>query len=417
MSSPDEPVGAAQQGVEAALPTTLSDGEADLVAQPRGDTQAKDPRLWPPPTTVTATQTVADHLKLVEARDYDFAAFHELRHKLRDASMPICSYLRGLSERDIAAERDYFYRPGPFVHGNLSSKYGAISGCWNYVRMNDRRPDRELALVRELFPAERYECVSVGVMQPYLISDVLPCRSLSVVDFDWRVHDLHAQLIELAQRGEVKEAKDLLPALGQLTTSWLALRETTQAEQIVTMDDLCSNTMKQACERALLRFVGTSVGPADAAASANGRTGQGSGERTLEEIHLLLSSLHDAPYRAGPEEARFLFYFSNALEPMYTRASESQALRKNLQSLLVDGRRAVIIHHAGGREEFGIYEAWNEGASLSLRTLCKDPYPETRKGHTQTHYSIELDKGAGTGPSCKALMRELSAKPSSKLAP
>ncbi len=341
--------------------------------------------------------SVAEYLRPIQAREYSVDELDALFATLASMSAPLCEHLRRDAKRDEEALAAYLRDPAPFLSWGARSKYGAISGCWNFLEMNDQRPDRDFELVQVLFPATEYECASVGAMQPYLMADAMPCRHMTMVDIDWRIHEFHHQVDELASSGRFDTREELPQAVRELRSAWIAERKAATG-QALSLRELCPDSMFDTCAQAFAAW-GQRVRGSDAASGAPADATQVVPRPGATQ---LLSSLHDADFDFGPANSRSVLYFSNALEPSYTTGEQTRALLEQLTRKLVDGRRAVIIHHAGGKEAFGLYELWTDEASgkLQIQTLCRDPYPIVSRTVREGVYWIALDRRNAGAPHC-----------------
>ncbi len=108
-------------------------------------------------------------------------------------------------------------------------------GCWNLFRMNDRSPQRDMQLVKTLWPEENYDCYAVGMVQPYMMHDILQCSTLTTLDFDWRIQDAHRQLLQAYRDGKVIDQGALEAVLGQVTIGWIAHSETPRPSHPATL--------------------------------------------------------------------------------------------------------------------------------------------------------------------------------------
>lgn len=361
--------------------------EAEQVAEPAAAVPS-DP-IRPVVVTAAVGPTVARHIVPLERRPYPLDELEQTFVALRAASEPLCAHRRLDARRRLGAIQAYVDPPALFLAGPRGSKYGAMAGCWNFVAMNDRRPDRDFRAITALVGADHYDCAAVGLMQPYLMMSALGCRSLTVVDLDWRIHDLHVQLLRLAQQGALRDATEVFEAVERMTTAWVALAEPL-AEQRPSLAGLCPEPMTSRCAGALVDF-GRAV----------------AGLRGLEALDFQVASLHDATYPAGPPGSALVVYASNALEPGYTTAAQRSALLENLGAHLTDGRRVILVHHAGGSRRFGLYELVRREGALEVRTLCKDPYPVvSRRAPRGSTYNLAFDRPFERAPSCLALAGE-----------
>jgi hypothetical protein len=269
-----------------------------------------------------------------------------------------------------------------------------VLGCRNFYEMNDIRPDRAFALVRALespagAPPPRFDCYSVGLMQPWLMHRALGCRRLGMVDLDWRILEVHHRLAGLLAGGRLSSPGAVRTELGALDLRWLALRNL-DAEGHVTgpAPVLCRSGQDGFCQSAL----------AELQAGA-----------PPERVDLLLTGLEDLSL--GPNDAgvRRVVFLSNAIE--YMAEGRTLGMIQRLADGLPaePGASALVIHHAGGSAAFGIYRVERgTGRRFVLRHVCKDVYPSTRTGSTEPTYTTVLDEAsvasAAPPPTCGELL-------------
>lgn len=230
-----------------------------------------------------------------------------------------------------------------------------IAGCWNFFQMNDTRPDLDMRLVRSLYPSEKKDCFSVGLVQPYLMHSILDCQSLTMIDIDWRILDAHRQITGLLAGGEMRSEETTRRALQGLQLGWSARFDGRPMEAVspASLEALCFASDRSMCLEALLGV-----------------------QRTfshLRRIRLEISALHDGDYSRWGDGLAVIF-LSNAIEDLYTSRQQFDRMLQRVQESLQPGQKAVFVHHAAGRSQFGLYEMQRTEAGSEIRTICRDIY-------------------------------------------
>lgn len=229
-----------------------------------------------------------------------------------------------------------------------------IAGCWNFFRMNDVTPHKDFELVKNLYPNVKKDCFSVGFMQPYIMHNVLGCERVTVVDIDLRIHHGHWQLIKILRDKQLTDQNSLNLALKTLDIGWVAFEEQEFGRKMkVDINSLCKPGFTKYCAEHLLQFQ--------------------KNLDSLKSFRLVLSFLHDADY-TKLKDTIHVIYFSNALENIYTSKEEFFQILSNIDKSLQVGEKAILVYHAGGQENFGIYEYIKQEGSHSVKTICKDGY-------------------------------------------
>jgi hypothetical protein len=266
-----------------------------------------------------------------------------------------------------------------------------IAGCWNFIKLNDTRPDLDFHLVNFFYPEEEKECFSVGFLQPYWMHTVLNCKKLTMLDIDWKIHDAHNQLINFFNLKKMSTETSIIESISNLNLGWIARFDNKQMvkKESTTFDTLCYSKFKKNCMKFLLQFQEDYI--------------------NLTEIEFQISSLHTANYKFLPGTVPVLF-FSNAIENLYTSRTQFDQIITSVSEGLGDGRRAIFIHHAAGQSQFGIYELLVNGNGFQLKTVCKDAYISSPVGETHpydTHFDkISVSKGSITNCSGQVVLKK-----------
>ncbi len=258
-----------------------------------------------------------------------------------------------------------------------------IAGCWNFIKMNDTRPDLDFQLVNHFYPTEKKECFSVGFLQPYWMHTILGCEKLTFLDIDWKIHDAHYQLLSLFQQKKMRTESEILDSVQNMNLGWIARFDNKPMvkREKSSFETLCYSKFKKDCLGFLGRFQDNYL--------------------NLTEIDFQVSALHNASYKFLPNSLPVLF-FSNAIEGLYTTKTQFDQIIKNVTQGLGVGRKAIFIHHAAGQSQFGLYELSIREDGSQIKTICKDVYVSSPVGETHmyvTHFD-NATSSKGNIPSC-----------------
>ncbi|PIE18089.1 MAG: hypothetical protein CSA65_06575 [Proteobacteria bacterium] len=336
-------------------------------------------------------------------------------------------FARLQKDGDAYCERRWRLRkalPRPFIadkhrrkmiRGGRRSLPAMIAGCWNFFTMNDLRPDRGMKLVAKLFPKSQFDCMSVGLMQGYLMDQHLKCQRLSMLDIDWRILEAHRQLLGLFAKGALDGApppprkrphklgakpapvqgKQLVDQLRALKLSWVQYNPPGKVKLPIprrgvpgSLKLICSRRESRRCAAAIEAF-----------------------QRRYTPARLVtlqLAGLHQLRYVTPEHDRVAVIFLSNAMDPQYHSWRDSKELRRRMREQMKPGQRAVIVHHVGGGYTFGLYQLKRSAKRLHITTLCKDPFERANR-RQWIPYEIYLDKLSRNRnrkiPSCKKLLR------------
>jgi hypothetical protein len=266
-----------------------------------------------------------------------------------------------------------------------------IAGCWNFIKLNDTRPDLDFHLVNFFYPEEEKECFSVGFLQPYWMHTILKCKRLTMLDIDWKIHDAHYQFLNFFNQKKMSTEASITESISNLNLGWIARFDNKQMvkKESTTFDTVCYSKFKKNCMKFILKFQEDYI--------------------NLTEIEFQVSALHTASYKFLPGTVPVLF-FSNAIENLYTSKSQFDQIITGVSEGLGDGRRAIFIHHAAGQAQFGIYELLVNGNGSQLKTVCRDNYISSPVGETHpydTHFDkISVSKGFISNCSGQAILKK-----------
>lgn len=331
----------------------------------------------------------SDHLSYfqdVNKSQYNDSEIGTLFSLMKDKSDTICEMVWGQKNMNLSVMHTYL-KPDSLSKEPFQ-KWGhplpkLIAGCWNFIKMNDTRPDLDFQLVNHFYPAERKECFSVGFLQPYWMHTILSCEKLTFLDIDWKIHDAHYQLLSLFQQKKMKTESEILKNVQNLNLGWIARFDNKPMvkKEKSSFDTLCYSKYQKNCLGFLSQFQEAYL--------------------PLTEIDFQVSALHNASYKFLPNSLPVLF-FSNAIEGLYTSKSQFNQIIENVAQGLGEGRKAIFIHHAAGQAQFGLYELSVQKVGYQIKTICKDIYVSSPVGETHT-YVTHFDNATsskGNIPGC-----------------
>ncbi len=261
-----------------------------------------------------------------------------------------------------------------------------IAGCFNFFQMNDRNVDKNFQIIKQHVP-EDHDCYTVGFTQLYIMQSILRCQNLVSVDANWRIHDLHLQLLKRYFDPKRLTNRPIVPdELAKLQVRWKARFDNKPDYQInqVSLNTFCLESELEACEKAFNDF----------AVEKN----------RLKTIKFELGFIHDVNL-APRKHSTSLVFTSNAFDWEYTSRKQYNQFRQNVERNLNVGQRLVLIYQAGDSQNMGVYE-WKkeEDGAVKMRVVCRDDlvwsFRHKRKGKPfQTWMDEEL--GIRRGPPCR----------------
>lgn len=309
-------------------------------------------------------------------------------------------------------------------HRHPDSLYSLRAGCRNFYEMNDFRPDRDFALVRAAYPGARFDCYSVGLLQPYIMQQILGCRRLTFIDINWRILNFHREIMQRTRSGAFTRPESVDHDLKGIELKFPALHTQPTRIRPAAVNHLCRPIQHKFCRKVLPDF-------------------QSEFQRLPPaRLRFNLSTLHEGSYLshaslatddnendsaggegAGARPVVRVIYLSNAIEESYTSRSEFLQLLRNLsdRANAASGDEEVtdvLIHHVGGWKLFGVYELRHyPGRETQLRTVCKDAYLSMSRGSGDgaveytTHFeAISKDRQVTHVPTCAQLGAQLITK-------
>lgn len=349
----------------------------------------KNERPSGPVITMKISDRHQKYLTPVEKELYSESELPELFLKLKERSRTVCEMVWGTKKYDAAFVetliRKENFKERPF------DKWGhplpkLIAGCWNFFKLNDGKPETDFRLVKKLYPNEKKDCYSVGFMQSYIMHNEISCDNIYTVDLDWAIQHAHFQFLRKYISNEMKDRESVKKAVGSLEIGWSARFDGKKmlASEKAEINSLCFYPAHETCYKTMENF------------QAN--------FSKLKNFQLSLAELHNMKFSFSPDTVPVIF-FSNALEELYTSKSEFALLYDHIQSSMQNGTKAVLIHHAAGRGEFGIYELNKSEKGAEMKTVCRDKFMSSPVGDAPAYeYSTHLDKKSTqkTSQNCSA---------------
>jgi len=283
-----------------------------------------------------------------------------------------------------------------FIESSFLTEYGKgckgcsermKTGCWNFFRMNDVSPNRDFEQIKKIYPASNFDCYAVGFLQPYIMHDVLNCSTLTMLDFDWRIHDAHQQMADALANARFTDEDGVMEAMADIDIGWVAYDKNMRKTHKGSYNAFCNRANKKLCMKSLL--------------------GVQKKWSSLQKVRLNIAGMHDISLvnTASNTDHIKVVFLSNAMEYIYTPKKEFDSMMESISSQLLEGQKLVAIHHAGGRAQFGLYEIQKKNGELVVHILCRDEYSTTSRGYSTPTYKIRLDrlKKNKKYPTCQSL--------------
>jgi hypothetical protein len=327
------------------------------------------------PITVKFSEDHQSYFLDVNKSTYLGTEINEIFGKLGEKSDTVCEMVWGQKKMNPEVLHEFIsqtsFSKEPFKTWSHPLPK-LIAGCWNFIKLNDTRPDLDFHLVNFFYPEEEKECFSVGFLQPYWMHTILKCKRLTMLDIDWKIHDAHNQFLNFYNKKKMSTEGSITESISNLHLGWIARFDNKQMvkKESTTFDTICYSKFKKNCMNFLLKFQ--------------------EDYSNLTEIEFQISALHTASYKFLPNTVPILF-FSNAIENLYTSKPQFEQIIKSVSEGLGQGRKAIFIHHAAGQSQFGLYELQVNGDGFQLKTVCKDNYISSPVGETHP-YDTHFDK-------------------------
>mgnify|MGYP001250389972 CR=1 FL=1 len=350
----------------------------------------------------------------IEKQKYSYEELAGLFETMRMASDGYCEFIHNRKpfRKDVARRlisEEYLSR---FWRDRYwGSFHNLISGCWNFYIMNDVRPFDDFKLIHSLFPDSAKHCYSVGLMQPYIMHNILHCEDLNFLDVDWRIHYAHFQLESMFRESRFQSVDSTRKAIQDLHLGWIAFSPTpVQDRHQVTPATLC-RLNQQECLDHLNQYQ-----------ESRGK---------LQGITWNLAALHDADFPS--HSGMPVIYLSNAIEELYTSKDQfDELLGKVARSIAPEGK-ALFAYHAAGTDEIGLYQLTRteaEGRSdfesgdsdpeksadtpypaYIVNTVCRDRYHRANTGQL-LEYTTYFEKISTTAApqGCRPMIKEIKER-------
>ncbi len=329
--------------------------------------QAKKPKL-----ELIASDKMRLYFPVLE-KDYSEQEVFSALESIRDISNETCQMIYSMVPYDKEKIKTY---TNIELGSPITSKFylhtfrRIIVGCWNFFQMNDVSPDKDFEYIKNLYPNARFDCYSVGFLQPYIMHSKLNCENLYLLDIDLRIIEGHAQLLKFFHEDKMQTEEDVLNNFKELNIGWIAQYKTFNAKTNISLQSLCPKNYEM-CLQELLNFQRKYT--------------------KLKKITLYASALHEA--NLFPEDSKIsVVYLSNALEDYYTKKKEFDFMMKRLEEELQTNQKILFIYHNGGRHLFGVYEVTKLENELDITSSCRDRYLFYPEEEERTYYNIHFDR-------------------------
>lgn len=313
------------------------------------------------PTSAQASETdselrfsksMSNFLKMAERPEYKKDELNDFFTNIRTEGDKYCKFYFGYEMKG--------YKPDRFLAKKYSERkwckgcnYHALrAGCWNFFKMNDRAPHRDFELVLDVSQSKKFDCYSVGFMQPYIMHTVLGCQKITAIDFDWRIHDAHNQVRTTIENAN-ESASDANSVFGSLDIGWVAFGRLSKVKS-PNSTTFCGKKRGDYCEEYMSKYLKS---------------------KPTSSFTLMNAPLHEM--EVSPSDNTKVFYFSNATEKAYISRPQFSSLIKNIGSSLTEAETAYLIHHVGGSGGFGTYSLQRKSDKYVVSTICKDNYYHT----------------------------------------
>jgi len=336
----------------------------------------------------------------IEKKIYDYPELPALYESLRSSSDGYCEIIHNRKpfRRDVALKLISEEYLSQFWKDRFwGSFHNLVSGCWNFYIMNDVRPFDDFRLVKSLFPEATKHCYSVGLMQPYIMHNILGCEDLNFLDVDWRIHYAHFQLEQMFRDQMFASVGDVPESIRKLHLGWIAFSPTpVQAKHAVTPATLCRLNQNE-CMEHLSLYQKNRV--------------------NLSSITWNLAKLHDADFPRHPGMP--VVYLSNAIEELYTSRSQFDLLLGRVAASIQVGKQALFAYHAAGTDEIGLYRLVRKAEktvdasgpltpNYEIETICRDRYHRANTGALKEYTTyFETVSKTQNPTACKTLIQEM----------
>lgn len=351
-----------------------------------------------PEFSLKVSQAHKNTLHILEQEKYDQAKTHEIFTLMAEKGDEVCKmyYEQHSNPKgfDQAKIKEYIKMN---LKRNKKEKWydnimpALMAGCFNFFTMNDQKVWETFKVVADKFP-EKKDCYSVGFMQPYFMHNILNCKRLIMLDINWRILHVHAELLKNMQmvKEEYKSIEQFESIVFNLPVHWVAIlfnrplkkyiedtlgKNTDDPEKKHKVDftAFCEKKDLDVCKDTLYSFY------------------KKFRKENLNSVELQLSYLHEIDVQNNQTDTAIIFV-SNALDKEYTSRKDFDFMIKSIFNSLTTEKKVIIVYQAGGMELFGIYQLRKDNSKNKVETLCRDNYVWSKDYFDQGKpYRIHLD--------------------------
>jgi len=324
-----------------------------------------------PKVSLEISENLASDFVLLKKGHFSAIQMNSLFESMYSEGDRFCSMLMGQRKMDYKLAARYIQKGRlskylKKIYGGFSLSFAAKSGCWNFFQLNDFNSQLAFLTIKKKYKHQIYNCYSVGLMHPYTMHSTLGCKTLNIIDFDWRIIDAHRQMLLFFNENKFSEKENISKILRKLRLGWRALSKKHVSREKVTLETLCGTFNDKFCIEVLSKFQKK--------------------YQKLKNIRLLLSGLHEAKIVSKKNELS-VFYLSNALTSKYMSLGEYHQTIKNISNSLKNNEKAIVIHHYAVSLYYEIYEIYKKNNNLILKKVCES----NRKKHSKVASSFLND--------------------------
>jgi hypothetical protein len=229
-------------------------------------------------------------------------------------------------------------------------------GCKTWYNLTDFDVHEDFIMsdqMKNTSGKKSYTCVSVGLLQPYIMSDLMHCKILYIADTNFRILKAHYEIIEAIKSGKFATIDEVIGSLEFRYATETATKDS-RANSKLTIQEICGTAHEAQCRYFLVRFMQRF--------------------REIPRITLLLSSLEELPGLLDSSEPDKVSYVSNAIDPQFM---PGENVKKYVAGVAAIGG-SQVIYHQSGRSSFAIYEILPTG---KIETNCADSFVSFVPGH------------------------------------
>ena len=361
-----------------------------------GKNQNKD-KNQVPEIFLTVSSNIKNTFPQILKKNYKGKEIDALFNNLTTEGNEFCKMLYGEKTFNMVKAQKFIEKSQINLFRKMAVKgtiQTLIAGCWNFFVLNDSEPNLDFILVKNLYPKEKFDCFSVGMLQPYMMHNAMGCQTLTMLDIDWRILDGHRQLIKLFNKKLFQNIEKINIILKKMTLGWVAFSKPLLPKQPVNLHMLCQAYQHSLCKAEIKKFQ--------------------ENYHTINAIHLNLAGLHGGSYIKSQKENTIVVFLSNAIEKYYCTQEQFNQIITRIGNKLGKHDKAVLIYHVGGNPQRGIYEIRKNNNNNIISTVCKDIYmSDTVGGKISKPYLTYLDHASNTKkgfPSCNTIMQQFKRK-------